>query len=57
MELTKEEIQYLLTAVDAHVRATGLNSAANALVVATKLQNQAKALTDAEAPKGDNGAE
>ncbi len=44
MELTKEELQYLLNAVDFELRQKGLQIAGSALVVATKLKEMLEAV-------------
>jgi len=38
VELTKDECQYILNAIDTHVRANGLNVAGPGLVIAQRLQ-------------------
>lgn len=37
MELNKDELQYILTAIDTHVRHNGLNAAGHAVAIATKI--------------------
>ncbi len=44
MELTKEELQYLLNAVDFELRQKGLQIAGSVLVVATKLKEMLEAV-------------
>ena len=48
MQLSPEELQYLLNAIDTHVRANGLNVAANGAVLAAKVQNAAKQLQETQ---------
>ena len=42
MELNIEELQYLLNAIDTHVRANGIQGAGVAVVIVNKLQADAK---------------
>ncbi len=49
MELTKQESQFIINAVDAHVRAQGLSVAQAAVVVCAKMQSHIQAL-DTPAP-------
>jgi len=42
MQLSPEELQYLLNAIDTHVRANGLNVAAAAALLAQKIQEETK---------------
>ncbi len=44
-QLTLEEIQYLINAIDTDVKKSGLQNAGRAWVVAAKLQEHAKTLT------------
>jgi len=46
MKLSKDELQYLLNAIDTHVRANGLNAATLAAVLAVKINAAAEALPD-----------
>ena len=48
MKLSSEELQYLLNAIDTHVRANGLNVAAAGALLAQKIQNAAKQLQSEE---------
>lgn len=42
MELNIEELNYMLNAVDTHIRANGIKGAGVAVMVASKLQEAAK---------------
>ncbi len=44
MELTKEEMNFILQAMDTHVRANGLSAATNAAILSQKIQIAAQAL-------------
>ena len=48
MQLSLDELQYLLNAIDTHVRANGLNSAPLGAALAEKIQNAANALSSNE---------
>lgn len=52
MELSKNELNYLLNAIDTHVRANGLNVAALGAVVAQKIQEASN--KDAAKQPNDN---
>ena len=41
MELSRDEMQYILNAVDTHVRTNGLNAAGLGMSVASKIQAMA----------------
>lgn len=45
MELSKDELQYLLNAINTHVRANGLTVAVMAVVLSQKIQAEAKLLS------------
>ena len=53
MKFSKDELQYLLNAIDTHVRANGLNAAPLGAVLAKKIQNAANQLESKESQ--DNG--
>lgn len=55
MELNIEELQYLLNAIDTHVRANGLVAAIPGAIIAQKIQTAANALPTDPIPDGDNG--
>lgn len=55
MELNIEELQYLLNAIDTHVRANGLAAATPGVIIAQKIQTEANALSTDPIPDGDNG--
>ncbi len=40
MDLSKQELQYLLNAIDTHVKTNGLTVAAPAVILAQKIQTQ-----------------
>lgn len=46
MDLSKDELQYLLNAVDTHIRANGLNAATVGSILAVKINTAAEALPD-----------
>ena len=46
MQLSPEELQYLLNAIDTHVRANGLNAAAAGALLAQNIQTEAKSLNE-----------
>lgn len=43
MELSKNELNYLLNAIDTHVRSNGLNAAALGAILSQKIQEEANA--------------
>lgn len=51
MNLTTEELQYILNAIDTHVRQHGLNAAAIGIAISEKIQEAAKV----QKPPGDAG--
>ncbi len=52
MQLNKADIQYLVNAMDTHVRTNGLSVAGQSVIIATKLQAQLKTAPDAPPPTG-----
>ncbi len=50
--LNKSDIEYLVNAMDTHLRQTGLRSAQQSVLVAAKLQQLAKDAPDAPVPTG-----
>ena len=44
MDLNKEEMQYILNAIDTHVRANGIKGAGVGVVIVNKLQEASQAL-------------
>lgn len=44
MDLSKQELQYLLNAIDTHIRANGVASAAMGAILAQKMQIKFKEL-------------
>ena len=48
MNLSKDELQYLLNAIDTDVRANGLNAAPLGAVLAEKIQNAANQLEESQ---------
>ena len=40
MQLTKDECQYILNAIDTHVRSKGINAAGPGVVIAQKMQTE-----------------
>ncbi len=53
MQLNKADIQYLVNAIDTHIRSKGIAAAGQSVLVATKLQEQLKTAPDAPAPQGN----
>jgi len=54
MELSKQELQYLLNSIDTHVKANGLTVAAPGVILAQKIQNAANELPADELPPDEN---
>lgn len=54
MELSKQELQFLLNAIDTHVRTNGLPVAAPGAILAQKIQNAANKLPADELPPNGN---
>lgn len=54
MKLSKDELQYLLNAIDTHVRANGVNAASLGVVLAEKIQSAANALSSDKIPKDED---
>ncbi len=52
MKFSKDELQYLLNAINTHIRANGLNVAAIGSILADKIQNAAKQLQSEESQNG-----
>ncbi len=48
MKFSKDELQYLLNAIDTHIRANGLNVAAIGVSLVQKIQNAANQLESEE---------
>jgi len=48
MKLSKDELQYVLNAIDTHIRANGLNVAAIGVLLVQKIQNAANQLEESQ---------
>jgi len=46
VDLKKTDLQYIINAIDTHVRANGLNVAASGVILAQKIQNTINAMPD-----------
>lgn len=55
MNLTAEELQYILNAIDTHVREKGLSVAAFGVAIAGKIQAAAKTPVPAPPPPDEGG--
>lgn len=55
MELAKQELQYLIGAIDTHIRANGVASAAQGALLAKKFQDEFNRLLPVVKTNGDNG--
>jgi len=57
LELSKPELQYILNAIDTHVRSNGLNVAAVGLTVVAKIQTASSAAADEVAGQTPSGGD